>query len=391
MIIHQSYSAVPLRALVLAVCMVAGLALPTEAIETPASSAVVIEVTTGKILLDKNADVPMAPASMSKLMTLYLLFERLKDGSLSLDDTFRISENAWRKGGAKSGSSTMFLPPRKRVRIEDLIRGIIVQSGNDACIVVAEGLSGSEEAFAAEMNERGREIGLLNSTFRNSTGWPHPEHRMTPRDLATLSAALIEKFPEFYHYFKEAEFTYGGIRQMNRNPLLYKEMGVDGLKTGFTSESGYGLAASALRGERRVILVVNGLGTKRARSREPERLMEWAFREFNNYALFKAGEQLEEAPVWLGTSNRVPLLIKEDVVLTFPRKHRRKMRVKLVYDGPIPAPIERGTEVGKVIISIPGQTDLSVPVLTGADVEQLGLFGRLWSAMSTILLGQTGS
>ena len=391
MIIHQSYSAVPLRALVLAVCMVAGLALPTEAIETPASSAVVIEVTTGKILLDKNADVPMAPASMSKLMTLYLLFERLKDGSLSLDDTFRISENAWRKGGAKSGSSTMFLPPRKRVRIEDLIRGIIVQSGNDACIVVAEGLSGSEEAFAAEMNERGREIGLLNSTFRNSTGWPHPEHRMTPRDLATLSAALIKKFPEFYHYFKEAEFTYGGIRQMNRNPLLYKEMGVDGLKTGFTSESGYGLAASALRGERRVILVVNGLGTKRARSREPERLMEWAFREFNNYALFKAGEQLEEAPVWLGTSNRVPLLIKEDVVLTFPRKHRRKMRVKLVYDGPIPAPIERGTEVGKVIISVPGQTDLSVPVLTGADVEQLGLFGRLWSAMSTILLGQTGS
>ena len=391
MIIHQSYSAVPLRALVLVVCMVAGLALPTEAIETPASSAMVIEVTTGKILLDKNADVPMAPASMSKLMTLYLLFERLKDGSLSLDDTFRISENAWRKGGAKSGSSTMFLPPRKRVRIEDLIRGIIVQSGNDACIVVAEGLSGSEEAFAAEMNERGREIGLLNSTFRNSTGWPHPEHRMTPRDLATLSAALIKKFPEFYHYFKEAEFTYGGIRQMNRNPLLYKEMGVDGLKTGFTSESGYGLAASALRGERRVILVVNGLGTKRARSREPERLMEWAFREFNNYALFKAGEQLEEAPVWLGTSNRVPLLIKEDVVLTFPRKHRRKMRVKLVYDGPIPAPIERGTEVGKVVISIPGQTDLSVPVLTGADVEQLGLFGRLWSAMSTILLGQTGS
>ena len=391
MIIHQSYSAVPLRALVLVVCMVAGLALPTEAIETPASSAMVIEVTTGKILLDKNADVPMAPASMSKLMTLYLLFERLKDGSLSLDDTFRISENAWRKGGAKSGSSTMFLPPRKRVRIEDLVRGIIVQSGNDACIVVAEGLSGSEEAFAAEMNERGREIGLLNSTFRNSTGWPHPEHRMTPRDLATLSAALIKKFPEFYHYFKEAEFTYGGIRQMNRNPLLYKEMGVDGLKTGFTSESGYGLAASALRGERRVILVVNGLGTKRARSREPERLMEWAFREFNNYALFKAGEQLEEAPVWLGTSNRVPLLIKEDVVLTFPRKHRRKMRVKLVYDGPIPAPIERGTEVGKVVISIPGQTDLSVPVLTGADVEQLGLFGRLWSAMSTILLGQTGS
>ena len=214
---------------------------------------------------------------------------------------------------------------------------------------------------------------------------------MTPRDLATLSAALIKKFPEFYHYFKEAEFTYGGIRQMNRNPLLYKEMGADGLKTGYTRGSGYGLAASALRGERRIILVVNGLESKKARSREPERLIEWAFREFNNYALFKAGEQLDEAPVWLGKSDRVPLLIKEDVTLTFPRKHRRKMKVKLVYDGPIPAPIQRGTEVGKVVVSVPGQTDLSVPVLTGADIEQLGLFGRLWSAVSTILLGQTGS
>ncbi len=391
MIKNQSCVVVPLRVLVSVLCMVSGLAWPTEAIETPATSAVVIEVATGEILLDKNADVPMAPASMSKLMTLYLLFERLKDGSLSLDDTFRISENAWRKGGAKSGSSTMFLPPRKRVRVEDLIRGIIVQSGNDACIVVAEGLSGSEEAFAAEMTERGREIGLRNSTFRNSTGWPHPEHRMTPRDLATLSASLIKKFPEFYHYFQEAEFTYGGIRQMNRNPLLYKEMGADGLKTGYTRESGYGLAASALRGERRIILVVNGLESKKARSREPERLIEWAFREFNNYALFKAGEQLDEAPVWLGKSGRVPLLIKEDVILTFPRKHRRKMKVKLVYDGPIPAPIRRGTEVGKVVVSIPGQADLSVPVLTGADIEQLGLFGRLWSAVSTILLGQTGS
>lgn len=391
MIKKQSCTAVPIRVLASALCMVAGLAWPAAAIETPAKSAVVIEVATGKVLLDKNADVPMAPASMSKLMTLYLLFERLKDGSLSLDDTFRISENAWRKGGIKSGSSTMFLPPRKRVKIEDLVRGIIVQSGNDACIVVAEGLSGSEEAFAAEMTERGREIGLQNSTFRNATGWPHPEHRMTPRDLATLSAALIKRFPEFYHYFKEAEFTYGGIRQVNRNPLLYKEIGVDGLKTGYTRDSGYGLAASALRGERRIILVVNGLKSKKARSREPERLMEWAFREFNNYALFKAGEQLDEAHVWLGTSGRVPLIIKEDVTLTFPRKHRRKMKVKLIYDGPIPAPIKRGTEVGKVVVSLPGQADLSVPVLAGADVEQLGLFGRLWSAVSTILLGEAGS
>ena len=240
----HSYATVLFHFLAATFFIVVVLAWPTAAIETPAKSAVVVEVATGTILLDKNADIPMAPASMSKLMTLYLLFERLKDGSLSLDDTFRISENAWRKGGVKSGSSTMFLPPRKRVKIEDLIRGIIVQSGNDACIVVAEGLSGSEEAFAMEMTERGREIGLQNSTFRNATGWPHPEHRMTPRDLAILSTALIKRFPEFYHYFKEVEFTYGGIRQANRNPLLYKEIGADGLKTGYTRESGYGLTAS---------------------------------------------------------------------------------------------------------------------------------------------------
>ncbi len=363
---------------------------PLSAVDTPAKSAIVIEVATGKTLLDKDADVSMAPASMSKLMTLFMLFERLKDGSLSLDDTFRISDNAWRKGGAKSGSSTMFLPPRERVRIEDLIRGIIVQSGNDACIVVAEGLSGSEEAFAAEMTERAREIGLTNSTFRNATGWPHPEHRMTPRDLATLARVMIENFPEYYHYFKELEFTYGGIRQMNRNPLLYKEMGADGLKTGHTNESGFGLTASAVRGSRRIILVVNGLASKKARSQEPERLMEWAFREFNNYQLFKAGELVDEASVWLGTAPRVPLVIEKAVVRTFPRKMRRKMKVTVVYDGPVPAPVKKGSVLGRVVVKVPGEADLSVPLVAGADIEQLGLFGRLWSAVTTILLGEAG-
>ncbi|MEK9722666.1 MAG: D-alanyl-D-alanine carboxypeptidase family protein [Rhodospirillaceae bacterium] len=358
------------------------------AVDTPATSAVIVELTTGKLLLDKNADAPMAPASMSKLMTLYMLFERLQNGSLSLDDTFRVSENAWRKGGAKSGSSTMFLSPRKRVRVEDLIRGIIVQSGNDACIVVAEGLSGSEEAFAAEMTERGREIGLTGSTFRNATGWPNPEHLMTPRDLATLARTLIERFPAYYHYFKETEFTYGGIRQMNRNPLLYKEMGADGLKTGHTEESDYGLTASAMRGNRRLVLVVNGLESKKARSQEPERLIEWAFREFNNYALFKAGDMVEEAPVWLGKAPRVPLKVAQDVVMTFPRNNRRDMKVTAVYEGPIPAPIKKGDVVGKVVIAVPDEPAVSVPLVAAADVEQLGLFGRLWSAVTTILFGE---
>jgi len=362
----------------------------TRAAEALAKSTIILELATGSVLLDKNADVSMAPASMSKLMTLYMLFERLKDGSLSLDDTFRVSDNAWRKGGAKSGSSTMFLTPRKRVRIEDLIRGIIVQSGNDACIVAAEGIAGTEDAFAAEMTVRGREIGLTNSTFRNATGWPHPEHRMTPRDLATLAKALIEGFPEYYHYFKELEFTHGGIRQMNRNPLLYKEMGADGLKTGHTQESGYGLTASAVRGKRRIILVANGLPSKKARSQEPERLMEWAFREFNNYALFTAGEMIEEAPVWLGEAARVPMIIENQVTLTLQRKLRRKMKVKVVYDGPVPAPVKKGDILGKIVVKVPGKDDLEVPLMAGADVAQLGLFGRLWSAVTTILLGESG-
>ena len=360
-----------------------------QAIETIAKSAIIIEVATGETLMAKDADAPMAPASMSKLMTLYMLFERLKDGSLSLDDTFRVSDNAWRKGGAKSGSSTMFLSPRKRVKVEDLIRGIIVQSGNDACIVVAEGLSGSEAGFAVEMTERAREIGLASSTFRNATGWPDPEHRMTPRDLATLGQRLIEKFPEYYRFFKETEFTYGGIRQMNRNPLLYKEMGADGLKTGHTQESGFGLTASAIRNGRRLVLVVNGLASKKARSQEPERLLEWAFREFNNYALFKAGEKIEDAQVWLGQQPRVPMMIRKDVTLTIPRKARRKMKVSVTYKA-VPAPVAKGDVIGQLKVKVPGRDDMIVPLVAGADVARLGVIGRLWAALSNILFGEAG-
>jgi serine-type D-Ala-D-Ala carboxypeptidase (penicillin-binding protein 5/6) len=360
-----------------------------QAIETIAKSAIIIEVATGETLMAKDADAPMAPASMSKLMTLYMLFERLKDGSLSLDDTFRVSDNAWRKGGAKSGSSTMFLSPRKRVKVEDLIRGIIVQSGNDACIVVAEGLSGSEAGFAVEMTERAREIGLASSTFRNATGWPDPEHRMTPRDLATLGQRLIEKFPEYYRFFKETEFTYGGIRQMNRNPLLYKEMGADGLKTGHTQESGFGLTASAIRNGRRLVLVVNGLASKKARSQEPERLLEWAFRDFNNYALFKAGEKIEDAQVWLGEQPRVPMMIGKDVTLTIPRKARRKMKVLVTYKA-VPAPVAKGDVIGQLKVKVPGRDDMIVPLVAGADVARLGVIGRLWAALSNILFGEAG-
>lgn len=363
---------------------------PARAIETIAREAILMDTTTGEVLFEKNADQLMAPASMSKMMTTYLIFERLRDGQLSLDDTFSVSETAWRKGGAKSGSSTMFLEPGTRVRVEDLIRGIIVQSGNDASIVIAEELAGSEEAFALEMNRRARELGLRDSTFKNATGWPDPGHVTTARDLAILAIRTIEDFPEFYHYYAEKEFTYNGIRQINRNPLIYKDIGVDGLKTGHTADSGYGLAASAKRGDRRLVLVVNGLLSRKARGREPERLFEWGFREFNNYTLFKAGDLVTEADVWLGRKAAVPLLIEGDLVITLARKARLGMKVTVEYEGPIPAPVAKGDRLAKLVVTAPEREPLEVPLVAGADVERLSLFGRLRAALGYILWGQSG-
>ena len=274
--------------------------LPASAIETPARQALLMDMNTGAVLFEKNADEPMPPASMSKLMTVYIVFERIRDGRLELDDTLPVSENAWRKGGAASGGSTMFLEPGASVKVEDLIQGIVVQSGNDASIVIAEGLANDEAAFAREMTARAHELGLRNSTFRNATGWPDPEHLTTARDLALLAHLTIEHFPEYYRYYSEKEFTYNGIRQGNRNPLLYKDLGADGLKTGHTEASGYGLTASAKQGDRRLVLVLNGLGDVRQRASEAERLFSWGFREFDNYALFKTGEEVCTAEVWLG-------------------------------------------------------------------------------------------
>ena len=363
---------------------------PAQAIETIAREAILMDMTTGEVLFEKNADEPMAPASMSKMMTAYMVFERLRDERLSLDDTFYVSETAWRKGGAKSGSSTMFLEPGTRVRAEDLIRGIIVQSGNDASIVIAEVLASSEEAFALEMNRRAQELGLRNSTFKNATGWPDPGHVTTARDLAILAIRTIEDFPEYYHYYMEKEFTYNGIRQINRNPLIYKDIGVDGLKTGHTADSGYGLAASAKRGDRRLILVVNGLLSRKARGREPERLLEWGFREFNNYTLFEAGDTVSEADVWLGRDTFVPLLIEEDLVITLARKARLGMKVTVEYEGPKPAPIAKGDRLAKLVVTVPEREPLEVPLVAGADVERLSLFGRLGAALGYILWGQSG-
>ena len=354
-------------------------------IETSARQAILLDTTTGAVLFEKNADQPMPPSSMGKIMTVYKVFERLKDGRLSLDDRFVVSEKAWRKQGSK-----MFVRVNSRVKVEDLIRGIVVQSGNDASIVVAEGLSGSEGAFAEELNRTAKELGMTNSHFVNSSGWPDPEHRTTARDLAKLSQATIENFPEYYHYYAEKAFTYNGFRQGNRNPALYRNIGSDGLKTGHTEEAGYGLAASAVRDGRRLILVVNGLPSKKARAIESERMLDWGFREFNNYALLKSGETVADAEVWMGAAGSVPLVIGQDVLLTLSRKARRGMKVSVRYDGPLAAPVAEGTPVATLKIEAAGADPVEYPLIAGSNVPRLGMFSRLGAALKFVLWGESG-
>jgi len=359
---------------------------PANALETPAKQAILIDYETGAVLFEKNADQLMYPASMSKLMTVTMLLERLKDGSLTLEDTFPVSEKAWRKGGSK-----MYVEVGKRIKVYDLLRGIIVQSGNDACIVVAEALAGSEDAFALAMTERAREIGLTNSTFKNATGWPDPEHIMTARDLATLAKYIIQNFPEYYGVFSEKKFTFSKISQANRNPLLFNNSGADGLKTGFTDESGYGLVGSAKRGGRRLILILNGMTSVKQRAREGERILEWGFREFGNYALFKKNEEVAKARVWLGAKDLVSLYAEEDLKVTMSRKDRRSMQVKLVYNEPIPAPIIKGTAVARLVVTAPDMGKVEVPLLAAENVERPGVFRRVTSAIKYVLFGASAN
>ncbi len=354
-----------------------------QALETKAREAFLIDATTGTVLLEKDADVSMPPASMSKIMTAYMVFHALKEGRISLDDKFPVSEKAWRKGGSK-----MFVEVNSEIAVEDLLRGVIVQSGNDACIVLAEGLAGSEEAFADEMTRVGREIGLTGSTFANSTGWPDPNHRVTARDMATLAQRTIEDFPEYYAFYGETEYTYNNIRQGNRNPLLYKNLGADGLKTGHTEEAGYGLTASAQRDGRRLILVINGLGSVKERSEEATRLIGWGFREFDNYELFKPADVVEQAPVWQGSADLVPLIFPDGLKITLSRKARRNMKVMVKYTSPIPAPIEEGQEVATLVVETgDGAEPFSYPLKAGAAVERLGPVGRIVSSVKFLLLG----
>ena len=340
-------------------------------IDTQARNAFVYEVETGAVLLDKGGDNRIPPASMSKVMTAYLVFDYLKQGRAKLTDELPVSEAAWRTGGSK-----MFVPLGARVKIQDLVQGMVVQSGNDACVVLAEGLAGSQQAFIEQMNQKSQQIGMRDSHFANVDGLPSPEHWMTARDLATLAVRTIQDFPEYYKYYAEKEFKYNNINQGNRNPLLYKDLGADGLKTGHTEEAGYSLLASVKRGDRRIVLVLSGLPSMKARAQEAERLTEWAFREYNNYKLFTAGAKIEDAEVWLGAQAKVPLTVAKDLVVTLPRKSRKDMKVTVDYNQPLPAPVEKGQQAGKIVVTAPDTAPVETPLVAAGGVERLGPVGR---------------
>ena len=356
---------------------------PAGGIETQARHALILEAETGVVLLDKNADERIPPASMSKVMTAYIVFGLLKEGRAKLTDELPVSERAWRLQGSK-----MFVPIGGRISIDDLLKGVIIQSGNDACLVLAEGLAGSEEAFVKLMNQKANEIGLKDSHFANVSGLPDPDHWMTARDLATLAIHTIKDFPEYYHYYSEMDYEFNNIKQGNRNPLLYKNIGADGLKTGHTEESGYSLTASVTRDNRRVIIVLNGLPTMKARAQESDRLIEWAFREFNDYRLFAAGDKVDDGEVWLGAEPKVPLSVDKDFIVTLPRKARRDMKVTVEYDRPISAPIQKGDPVGKVVMTAPDVAPAETPLIAAASVERMNPWGRVATLAGYLVWGQ---
>ena len=368
-----------------ALLLAALLAAPAaQALDTPARAAIVVDLTSGATLMEKNADTPLPPASMSKLMTMNMVFEALDEGRLSLEDRFPVSERAWRKGGSK-----MFVRVGDRIRVEDLIKGVTVQSGNDACIVLAEGLAGSEEAFAERMNERAREIGLENSHFENATGWPDPGHEMSVRDLAKLAARIVTEFPDYHRFFSIMEFSWEDITQQNRNPLLYLDVGADGMKTGHTEASGYGLTATVERDGRRVIMVVNGLESARQRAVEAEKLVNWAYREFRTGRLFSAGEPVAEAEIWLGEAERVSLAPAADVHATTPFADSENVTARVVYEGPIRAPIAQGQEIATLIVEAPEMAPVSYPLVAMSDVPEGGVLARV-KAAARLLIARAG-
>jgi D-alanyl-D-alanine carboxypeptidase (penicillin-binding protein 5/6) len=358
-----------------------------EEFQTSAPFAVLMEADSGAILFEKSADQLMYPSSMAKLMTAELVYHAIREKRLKLDDEITISEYAWRHGGAPSGGSTMYAKLNSRVPVEDLIRGIVVQSGNDACIAVAEALAGNEPNFAAAMTRRARELGLTKSTFANSTGLPDPDMKVTARELAMLARHIIRTYPDFYSTYGERDFTWNKIRQQNRNPLLAMGIGADGLKTGHTKEAGYGLVGSAVQNGLRLIVVVNGLKTSKDRANEARKLLEWGFRGFEARMLFAEGETIGEAKLYGGEEGRVPLVSERPVRLLVPRGSTEKLAARVVYKGPVRAPVEKGQAIGKLKVWRGDNLTMEVPLQAGSSVGVGNMAQRAFDAASELVIG----
>ena len=353
-------------------------------IEAP--HAIIVDVATGEVLFEKDARVPMAPASMTKIMTAHMIFDALKDGIISPDTKYLVSDDAWRRGGVSSGSSTMFLEAGSLVTVMDLLRGIVVQSGNDACIAIAEGMAGSEEFFANRMNAKAKEMGLTTANFKNATGWPHPEHKISAFDLATLTKYSMDNHPDYFTIYSERSFTWNGITQDNRNPLLDKFIGADGVKTGSTEGSGYGLVGSANRDNKRRIIVVNGLQSKTERSRVSQKLMQAAFDQFKVYSLYAKDDIVGEIDTYLGSKSKVSVMAGIDINVGMYYGDRTGLKTKISYKDAI-APIEKGEHIADMVISVPGRVDRVVPLLSAESINKDSLFGIAWSVLKNKIRG----
>lgn len=361
------------------------LSAPAFALEPPttlATQAYAMDYETGAELFNKDADVRMPTSSMSKVLTSMVAFDAVKSGKISMEQELPVSENAWRMQGSKT-----FVDINKPAKVSDMIHGVIIQSGNDACIVLAEGIAGSEPLFADLLNKKAAELGMKNSHFVNASGWPDPEHYSTPRDLAIMAHALIKDYPEEYKIYSQKDFTYNNIKQGNRNPLLYSYPGTDGVKTGHAEEAGYGVIGSAVMGDRRVILVINGTKSMQERADESRKLMDWALRNFKNVEIAQKGKVYAEAPVVLGLQKTVPLTVAKSMKMTLPAIAGGDVKVQAVYDAPLKAPVKAGEAAGKLVITIPNMPVQEVPLITATPVEQNGLFARTWEKLMIRIIG----
>jgi D-alanyl-D-alanine carboxypeptidase (penicillin-binding protein 5/6) len=372
--------------LLLAMFVLAGPA-QAQLFETRAGQAFMIDAETGTVLFSKDADKPIPPASLAKLMTMEVVFHALKTGRLTMDDTFLVSENAWRKGGAASGGSTMFAALKSSIRLEDLIQGVIVQSANDGCIIIAEGMAGSEENFAALMTERARQIGLTKSVFKNATGLPADGQVVTVRELAMLALHLWREYPEYYRFYSEPRFTWNKITQRNRNPLLTMDIGADGLKTGYTEESGYAIVGSVNRDGKRVFVAMSGMASERERAEEARKLLDWGIRAFQRTELFKQDEVVGEAQVYGGAKSGVALKAKGPIAIFVPITNRDKLIARIAYEGPIVAPVSEGVKVGSLKVWIGDTLSQETPLYTAENVALGSLHSRALDAIGELMVG----